>query len=112
MDASRSPDIPAVRSAARLPSSSRRYVSLVIVHTEGVPEQGRIQCLLIICSALNPNYFDAERALVLSEAVKLLEDERRRFSDRLFMNNVQTGSLPTLRPIWNATTATTTATIT
>ena len=66
----------------------------------------------IICSALNPNYFDAERALVLSEAIKLLEDERRGFSDRLFMNNVQTESLPTLRPIWNATTAATTATIT
>ena len=62
--------------------------------------------------ALNPNYLDAERALVLSEAIKLLEDERRGFSDRLFMNNVQTESLPTLRPIWNATTAATTATIT
>ena len=65
-----------------------------------------------ICSALNPNYLDAERGLVLSEAIKLLEDERRGFSDRLFMNNVQTESLPTLRPIWNATTAATTATIT
>jgi hypothetical protein len=59
-----------------------------------------------------PKLSRAERALVLSEAIKLLEDERRGFSDRLFMNNVQTESLPTLRPIWNATTAATTATIT
>ena len=27
--------------------------------------------------ALNPNYLDAERALVLSEAIKLLEDDSR-----------------------------------
>ena len=57
-------------------------------------------------------YLDAERALVLAEAIKLLEDERRGFCGRLFVNSVQTESFPTLRPIWNATTAATSATIT
>jgi len=43
---------------------------------------------------------------------QLLEGERRGFSGRLFMKSVQTESFPTRRPIWNATTAATTATIT
>jgi len=45
------------------------------------------------------SYLDAGRALVLADVIKLPEDDRRRFSGRLFMNSVQTGFLPTLRPI-------------
>ena len=61
-------------------------------------KQGRISMSAHNLPSSEPKLSGAERALVLSEAIKLLEDERRGFSDRLFMNNVQTESLPPCAP--------------